>query len=266
MSGSDASELLRAGLLEGSSIFIAGSRAPVAGARPPGSGGGSRSTEGPDGSFAEAIEASCTALGARVSLRGLLGDGAPGLDEAATDELVDRVLDQTGGIDLLAVDCAGLFTTATERASESATGARVEGDVARGALGVCLQVSWNVTRALANRAFLERERGGRIVYLAPAAAAHLAPAAAPAVAAEDDAGERSEIVPVQHADAARAGLENLSRTLSIEWARYGITSVTIAPGAGTSNAEIAALTAYLASPAGAYFSGCLLDLRGPGGS
>jgi hypothetical protein len=28
---------------------------------------------------------------------------------------------------------------------------------------------------------------------------------------------------------------------------------------------VAALTAYLASHAGAYFSGCLLDLRGPGG-
>jgi hypothetical protein len=26
---------------------------------------------------------------------------------------------------------------------------------------------------------------------------------------------------------------------------------------------VAALTAYLASPAGDYFSGCLLDLRGP---
>jgi hypothetical protein len=27
---------------------------------------------------------------------------------------------------------------------------------------------------------------------------------------------------------------------------------------------VAALVAYLASAAGAYFSGCLLDLRGPG--
>ncbi len=41
-----------------------------------------------------------------------------------------------------------------------------------------------------------------------------------------------------------------------------ITAVTIAPGAATTAGEVAALTAYLASPAGAYFSGCLLDLRG----
>ncbi len=109
----------------------------------------------------------------------------------------------------------------------------------------CLDASWNVTRAVANRAFLPEGRGGRIVYLAP----------------PPDAGE--------HADAARAGLENLARTLSIEWARHAVTTVAIAPGAantvGAANApgEVAALTAYLASPAGAYFSGCLLDLRGP---
>ena len=66
----------------------------------------------------------------------------------------------------------------------------------------------------------------------------------------------------EHSDAARAGLENLSRTLSIEWSRHGVTAVTIAPGATTAGSEVAALAAFLASPAGAYFSGCLLDLRG----
>ncbi len=82
-------------------------------------------------------------------------------------------------------------------------------------------------------------KAGRIVYLAPA----------------PDAGAP--------APAACAGLENLARTLSIEWARHGITTVTVAPGVRTTAGEVAALTAYLASPAGAYFSGCLLDLRGP---
>ena len=95
-----------------------------------------------------------------------------------------------------------------------------------------------MTRALASRAFLERERAGRIVFVAPA----------------PSAGE--------HAEAARAGLENLARTLSIEWARRRVTAVAIAPGDRTAAGEVAALIAYLASPAGAYFSGCLLDLRG----
>ncbi len=65
----------------------------------------------------------------------------------------------------------------------------------------------------------------------------------------------------EHAGAARAGLENLARTLSIEWARYSITAVAVAPGAATAADEVGALVAYLASPAGAYFSGCLLDMR-----
>jgi NAD(P)-dependent dehydrogenase (short-subunit alcohol dehydrogenase family) len=63
-----------------------------------------------------------------------------------------------------------------------------------------------------------------------------------------------------HAEAARAGLENMARTLSIEWARRAIRPVAITPGKTTSPAEIAELVAYLASPAGAYYSGCRFDL------
>jgi hypothetical protein len=63
-----------------------------------------------------------------------------------------------------------------------------------------------------------------------------------------------------HAEAARAGLESMARTLSIEWARRGIRAVAIHPGATTPAEEVAELVAFLASPAGAYFSGCLFDL------
>jgi citronellol/citronellal dehydrogenase len=62
------------------------------------------------------------------------------------------------------------------------------------------------------------------------------------------------------ADALAAGLENLARTLSIEWSRYGWRTVTILPGALTSDAEVAEVVAFLASPAGAYYSGCALLL------
>ncbi len=121
---------------------------------------------------------------------------------------------------------------------------------AQGGLRTCLDATWNITRALVNHAFLAAEPSSsnrpepssptrRIIYLAPA----------------PNAGER--------AGAARAGLENLARTLSTEWARHGITLVTVAPGETTDAGEVAALCAYLASPAGAYFSGCQLDLRGP---
>ncbi len=143
-------------------------------------------------------------------------------DESAVDGAVADVLTELGAIDVLAIDGAGLFA---------------HGGVAS-ALRACMDAAWNVTRAVVNLAFLPAPGPvQRILYLAPAA----------------DAGE--------HAGAVRAGLENLARTLSVEWARHGITVVTIASGRDTSAEEVAAVAAYLASPAGAYFSGCLLDMR-----
>jgi hypothetical protein len=64
-----------------------------------------------------------------------------------------------------------------------------------------------------------------------------------------------------HAEAARAGLENLARTLSIEWARNDVRPVAIHPGPATAAEEVAELAAFLASAAGAYYSGCRFDLR-----
>jgi hypothetical protein len=62
-----------------------------------------------------------------------------------------------------------------------------------------------------------------------------------------------------HAAAARAGLENLARTLSIEWARYAIRPVAILPGEDPS--AVPELVAFLASKAGAYYAGCAFTLR-----
>jgi NAD(P)-dependent dehydrogenase (short-subunit alcohol dehydrogenase family) len=60
-----------------------------------------------------------------------------------------------------------------------------------------------------------------------------------------------------HASAARAGLENLARTTSIEWARKGTRIVTLLGGG---EEQVAEMTAYIASPAGDYFSGTALTL------
>jgi NAD(P)-dependent dehydrogenase (short-subunit alcohol dehydrogenase family) len=62
------------------------------------------------------------------------------------------------------------------------------------------------------------------------------------------------------AGAAAAALENLARTTSVEWARLGVRVVAVRPRDVTTDAGLADLVAYLASPAGAYFSGCVLDL------
>ncbi len=171
----------------------------------------------------EAVEELCATLGARVA-----GCEPGPSDEDPLDAAVGQVVERAGGVDLLVVDGASMFAAASH-----ADGSR------HAALRACVDAAWNATRATANHAFLRpAEPRGRIVYIAPA----------------PDAGE--------YADAARAGLENLARTLSIEWARHRITTVTVAPGVATAADEVAALVAYLASPAGAYFSGCQLDLRG----
>jgi NAD(P)-dependent dehydrogenase (short-subunit alcohol dehydrogenase family) len=253
MSIIDASELLRPSLLQGVSVLLAGAPAVI---------------DAP-ASLGDAVRAACAGLGARVCECELSLD-APDRQEESAIELaaqaaVERALADGGSVELLAVDSASAFA----RAGGGEAGGRIAGEgggrvagegsvgpgdvvsvdvgwgdvgqgVAREALRACLDVSWNVTRAVANSAFRPDARAGRIVYLAPPA----------------DCGE--------YADAARAGLENLARTLSIEWARHRITAVAIAPGAAMAS-EVAALTAYLASPAGAYFSGCLLDLRGAAG-
>ncbi|MGN6188916.1 MAG: hypothetical protein ACTHOE_08455 [Conexibacter sp.] len=106
-------------------------------------------------------------------------------------------------------------------------------------LRATLDLAWVTVRAVANAALIPG--GGKVTLIAPAP-----DPARPAVAG------------------VRAAAENLARTLSIEWARHGIVTVAIAPGADTSDAELAALAAYLASPAGDYFSGCRLAL-GPSG-
>jgi len=107
------------------------------------------------------------------------------------------------------------------------------------ALLAAMQTSWEVTRAVGAGAMIEKG-GGLVVLLAPA------PGAGP------------------HAEAARAGVENLARTLSIEWARFATRAVAVAPGDATRPEELADVVAYLASAAGDYYSGCLLDLRGAG--
>lgn len=95
---------------------------------------------------------------------------------------------------------------------------------------------WIAIRAVATAAMIEGGRGGKVVILAP----------------RPDEGA--------HAEAIRSALENVARTLSIEWARFNIRLTAIAPGPGEAQESVAALVAYLASPAGDYFSGSRLSL------
>ena len=98
-----------------------------------------------------------------------------------------------------------------------------------------LDGAWLALRPLAKVWIDGEQRGGKLLLIAPP---------------PGDAG----------AEAARAGLENLARTLSIEWSRYGIRIVAILPGAATEPEEVAELAAFLASRAGDYYSGCAFRL------
>ena len=128
--------------------------------------------------------------------------------------------------------------------------------------------TWLMTHAVAMKAMIPRERGGKIVNVT------LSP--------------HHGLPGMAHSSAARAAVENLTRVLSIEWARFGIRLTALAAGAfatdtlktkypravvegvagtvplgrlGTED-EFAWLVAYLASPAGDYFSGAILTLDG----
>jgi len=115
-------ELLRPGLVEGASVLVAGTAEPLA-------------------ALGAAVSEACTELGAHVRMC------APDIaDEAIVDEMVTATIAENGGLDLLVVDGAGLFTH----------GIADSGD-ARAALRSCLDATWNVTRAVVNLAFLGAE-------------------------------------------------------------------------------------------------------------
>ncbi|MCA9565842.1 MAG: SDR family oxidoreductase, partial [Myxococcales bacterium] len=90
-----------------------------------------------------------------------------------------------------------------------------------------------------------------------------------------------------HTGAARAGVENMTKTLAVEWAHYGITTVALAPGVvvstGTkqyppellemtrkatpakrwaSQTEVANIALFLALPTASFITGCTVKADG----
>jgi hypothetical protein len=121
------------------------------------------------------------------------------------------------------------------------------------ALRATLDLAWVTVRAVASAAFIPGSGAG------PASGGHVA------ASGTRSGGKVTLVAPAPNeADPAAAGVraaaENLARTLSIEWARHGIATVAITPGSDTGEAQLAALAAFLASPAGDYFSGSRLAL------
>jgi citronellol/citronellal dehydrogenase len=179
-------------------------------------------------------------------------------EEAQVAALVDGALERHGRIDLLVNNAGGQYMTPAEDITPKGF---------RTVMGLNVEGTWLMTHAVATKAMIPDDRGGKIVNvtLSPH---HGLPAMA-------------------HSSAARAAVENLTRVLSIEWARFGIKLTALAAGHFRTDAlrkypepvqqgvaytvplqrlgepeEAAWLVAYLASPGGDYFSGAVLTLDG----
>jgi len=178
-------------------------------------------------------------------------------EEEQVSGLVDGVLERHGRVDLLVNNAGGQFMSPAEQISPKGFRTVVE---------LNLQGTWLMTHAVATRAMIPAG-GGKVVNVT------LSP--------------HQGMPGMVHSGAARAGVENMTRTLAIEWARFGIRMSAIAAGHFATEAirkypppvyegmartvpaqrlgepeEIAWLVAYLASPGGDYFSGAVLTIDG----
>ncbi|MQA72886.1 MAG: SDR family oxidoreductase [Solirubrobacterales bacterium] len=179
-------------------------------------------------------------------------------DDEAVDALFDGVLVRHGRVDLLVNNAGGQFLSPAEAISPKGFRTVIELNVTG---------TWLMTHAAATKAFIPAERGKVIsVTLSP----------------------HNGMPGMVHSGAARAAVENMTRTLSVEWSRFGVTLCAIAAGQfdtetmrtkyprevveavpGTvplgrlgTEEEMAWLVAYLASPAGDFFSGSVITIDG----
>src|SRR3954471_7278630 len=248
------SKLFQPGLLDGQVAIV--------------SGGGS--------GLGRASALELAALGARVVVCGRrpepLAETAAQADEGRVEAhpcdireedqvagLVDAVLERHSQIDLLVNNAGGQYMTPAEDITPKGfrTGLRLN-----------VEGTWLMTHTVASRAMMPEARGGKIVNVT------LSP--------------HHGLPGMAHSSAARAAVENLTRVLSIEWARFGIRLTALAAGhfatetlrtkypkqvvegvAGTvplgrlgTEEEFAWLVAYVASPGGDYLSGAILTIDG----
>ncbi|GAA4385325.1 SDR family oxidoreductase [Hymenobacter koreensis] len=117
------------------------------------------------------------------------------------EALLKRTLDTFGGVDVLVNNAAGNFISPTERLSHKAFDVIVD---------IVLRGSYNCTLALGKH-WIEQNKPGTILNIvttyASVGSAFVVPSAA-----------------------AKAGVLAMTRSLAVEWAKYGIRSVAIAPG------------------------------------
>jgi citronellol/citronellal dehydrogenase len=179
-------------------------------------------------------------------------------DEEAVEALFDGVLERHGRLDALVNNAGGQFMSPAEAISPKGFRTVVELNVTG---------TWLMTHAAATKAFIP-QRGGKVISVT------LSP--------------HNGMPGMVHSGAARAAVENMMRTLSVEWSRFGIRLCAVAAGQfdtetlrtkyppevveavpstvplgrlGTEE-EMAWLITFLASPAGDFFSGTVITIDG----
>ena len=121
-------------------------------------------------------------------------------DDDQVTSMVDQTLERFGRIDTLVNNAGGQFSAPAED---------ITGKGWRAVHRLAVDATWAVTREVAVRAMIP-QRSGVIFFMA--------------------FSPRRGISQMVHATSARAALENLASGLALEWSRYGIRSICVAPG------------------------------------
>ena len=179
-------------------------------------------------------------------------------EEEPVGRFFDGLLERHGRLDVLVNNAGGQFLSPAEAISPKGFKTVIDLNV----MG-----TWLMTHAAATRAFIP-QGGGKVLSVT------LSP--------------HNGMPGMVHSGAARAAVENMMRTLAVEWARFGIKTCALAAGQFATETlltkypqvvvdnlersipigragrpeEMAWLVAYLASPAGDFFSGTTITLDG----
>lgn len=178
-------------------------------------------------------------------------------DAEAVDAFVAKVRERFGKIDILINNAGGQFPSPAQHIKPKGFDAVVRNNLCG---------TFNMTAAVANQAMIPQERGCIVNMIANIYRGF------PGMA---------------HTGAARAGVENLTMSLAVEWSRYNIQVNAIAPGIITSSGteqypagllqhaietcpakragtvdEVSASIVFLCSPAARYITGATLRIDG----
>jgi citronellol/citronellal dehydrogenase len=179
-------------------------------------------------------------------------------EEEPVGRFFDALLERHGRLDVLLNNAGGQFLAPAESISPKGF---------RTVIDLNVNGTWLMTHAAATKAFIP-QKGGKVISVT------LSP--------------HNGMPAMVHSGAARAAVENMMRTLAVEWARFGIKTCSLAAGHFSTDVirakyprevveniefsiplqrtgraeEMAWMVAYLASPAGDYISGTTITIDG----